>query len=261
MRAGRAAAAAAGQSAEELFELGLRAHHKKIRWIALAVFGPFCVAGLLLALLLDGQWDFAGGCIFGVGLASFLWVRDPPAFIETWRRGFEGERKTARALARLQAPWRVIHDVPAEKANRDHLVIGPGGLFLIDTKNLQGEVTVSGDELTVSRYGISAFDYRVPQGRWARGAAVRLHGELKLAFGEAVRVRPVIALWSKFPARTLETNGVAYLHGEHIASWLLAQPSTLTDEQVAVWTVRLQRFAAALQTGEGSAADISLPQT
>lgn len=64
----------------------------------------------------------------------------------SWERGAEGERATAALLDRLTAyGWVVLHDLAwpgRPRANLDHVVIGPGGLFVIDTKNWSGIVKV-----------------------------------------------------------------------------------------------------------------------
>lgn len=57
---------------------------------------------------------------------------------------------TARALAELPTPWRAIHDVrwPGRQlANIDHVVVGPGGVFVIHAKRWTGEVEVRHDHL------------------------------------------------------------------------------------------------------------------
>ena len=60
-------------------------------------------------------------------------------------RGAEGERRTAQALEALPAAeWRVFHDIawPGRRyANIDHVVIGPPGVFVIDSKNWAGRIT------------------------------------------------------------------------------------------------------------------------
>ena len=60
-----------------------------------------------------------------------------------WRRGAAGERRTARLLAALERQgWAVLHDLalPGSRANIDHLVIGPGGVFVIDSKQYRGRL-------------------------------------------------------------------------------------------------------------------------
>jgi hypothetical protein len=67
---------------------------------------------------------------------------------EAWRRGAEGERQVARLLEPLvQQGWGVQHDlrVPGSKANIDHVVIGPPGVFVIDAKNYRGRLRRSRD--------------------------------------------------------------------------------------------------------------------
>jgi len=53
--------------------------------------------------------------------------------------GFFGERMVAESLEPLkQEGWRVFHDVPCGDANTpfniDHVVVGPGGVFAVETK-------------------------------------------------------------------------------------------------------------------------------
>src|SRR3954464_14282881 len=96
----RAAARLAGRSAEEKFVEGLRAYRKRVRLAVAPLAGGCVVGGAILALSLDGAWVFTGGLLAGLGFTCFLWVDDsPPAYIEHWRQGYEGERKTAKALA------------------------------------------------------------------------------------------------------------------------------------------------------------------
>ncbi len=63
-----------------------------------------------------------------------------------WERGAEGEEATAAALAQLPTgTWTVLHDRkwPGRPyANVDHIVVGPPGVFVIDSKNWSGRVEV-----------------------------------------------------------------------------------------------------------------------
>jgi Nuclease-related domain len=68
-----------------------------------------------------------------------------------WERGAAGEEATAAALAQLPTDtWTVFNDVkwPGRRyANVDHIVVGPPGVFVIDSKNWSGRVTVADDVL------------------------------------------------------------------------------------------------------------------
>ncbi|MGW6407266.1 nuclease-related domain-containing protein [Streptomyces vinaceus] len=68
---------------------------------------------------------------------------------DSWYAGLEGERRVGRELERLSPlGWRVLHGI--EKGNGgdiDHLLIGPGGVFSINTKNHQGSSVWIGDSM------------------------------------------------------------------------------------------------------------------
>lgn len=63
-----------------------------------------------------------------------------------WIAGAEGEARVARVLDELQTQgWRVLHDVrwPGRpKANLDHVLVGPGGVIVVDAKNWSGNVSL-----------------------------------------------------------------------------------------------------------------------
>lgn len=64
---------------------------------------------------------------------------------ELWERGAHGEVEVARALDSLPEGWVVLHDLAwpgRPRANLDHVVIGPGGVFVVDAKNWSGRVEV-----------------------------------------------------------------------------------------------------------------------
>jgi Nuclease-related domain len=72
-------------------------------------------------------------------LLSCLWAwRRIRVIKETRRRlvlGRDGERKVAQTIEVLRGDgYHIIHDLPADGFNLDHVVIGRGGVFLIETK-------------------------------------------------------------------------------------------------------------------------------
>lgn len=73
----------------------------------------------------------------------------------TWSSGAEGEEKVAKYLAHLNESYYVIHDVvlPRMKGNIDHVVLGPNGVFVIETKNHKGFITCNGDFWKQQKYG------------------------------------------------------------------------------------------------------------
>ncbi|MFJ9343456.1 nuclease-related domain-containing protein [Streptomyces sp. NPDC101733] len=68
---------------------------------------------------------------------------------DSWYTGLEGERRVGRELERLvPLGWRVLHGI--EKGNGgdiDHLMIGPGGVFTVNTKHHRGASVWVGDSM------------------------------------------------------------------------------------------------------------------
>jgi hypothetical protein len=63
-------------------------------------------------------------------------------------RGAKAEEAVGAILNRLPGNHRVLHDVPKQFGNIDHLVFREdGAIFLIESKSHHGEVTVRNDEL------------------------------------------------------------------------------------------------------------------
>jgi hypothetical protein len=68
---------------------------------------------------------------------------------DPWRTGLLGERIVGKELGRLaRHGWRTLHSIPLPRLNADidHLLIGPGGVFTINTKNHRGAKVWVGDD-------------------------------------------------------------------------------------------------------------------
>jgi len=93
-----------------------------------------------LTALHAGSASAAGGAgLIGV-VAVLARPRHDPG---RWLRGADGERATATMLDRLPGRrWVVLHDrrVPGSRANLDHLVVGPTGVWVVDSKACRGAV-------------------------------------------------------------------------------------------------------------------------
>jgi len=72
------------------------------------------------------------------GIASCLLLFRHQDEIRNWRLGARGEQAVAESLADPKlaaAGYRAFHDVPGDgEWNVDHVVVGPGGLFVLETK-------------------------------------------------------------------------------------------------------------------------------
>ena len=67
----------------------------------------------------------------------------------SWRMGALGECEVAAELDRLSDKFTVFNNVNTTRGNLDHVVVGPTGLFVLETKNWTGTIAATDDgELT-----------------------------------------------------------------------------------------------------------------
>jgi hypothetical protein len=134
-------------TAEELQRF-LAAWTRSLVWRA-----PLVAAAGLVAQVLAAQAGLRWAGLVGLAAAVLVAWRlrfRPSEQARTWQRGAHGERRTARLLDRLTRDGFVVfHDLalPGSPANVDHLVIGPSGVFAIDSKQWTGSVHQGADGL------------------------------------------------------------------------------------------------------------------
>jgi hypothetical protein len=156
-----------------------------------------------------------------------------------WQRGARGERRTARQLDRLaEHGWVVFHDlaVPDSRANADHLIIGPAGVFLADSKNWRGHLAFAPDgTLWHGSYPLTATLATIGFEAKAIAGALAVPG---------LAVEPLLVVHgSSIPWGEQFLGGVAILPAGRLVATLLALPTLLTDQQV---TQLAQRAGARL---------------
>jgi hypothetical protein len=179
-----------------------------------------------------------GGSCLGVAVSA-----QPGCGRLAARRGAAGERRTARLLSPLERHgWVVLHDlaVPGSSANLDHLVIGPGGVFVIDSKHYRGRLQLdSSGRLRHGRYPLApalrAVDFEADQ-----AAQV-------LPDPDVVVVVPIVAVHgAQVPWGKVLMNGVPVVAAGRLPSMLRALPAVLGPERVdAVADQARIRFHAA----------------
>ncbi|MET1060927.1 MAG: nuclease-related domain-containing protein [Nocardioides sp.] len=158
---------------------------------------------------------------------------------ETWHDATADAEAVARVLSTLDpAEWTVYRDLrwpTREFATLDHVVVGPKGVFVIDSLGWSGRVTVAKDEVRLN--GLVRDSELVGAVEAAVAIAEMLHSV------DAKEVQPVLCFvrdeWLTGTAR-----GVLACSTANLESMLLGRSARLRRERVRAITGRLDRYDA-----------------
>lgn len=123
--------------------------------------------------------------------------------------------------------------LPGQRGNIDHVVVGPSGVFVIETKNYSGSVMCYGEKWYQGRHTW----LRSPRRRFpississqARGNAVLLANSLR-SQGFSVWVNPVIVFSSRWTRLYLRNPKVPVVKLSKLPGFLTAGQARLTGE-------------------------------
>ncbi|MEA2201841.1 MAG: hypothetical protein QOI89_2437 [Solirubrobacteraceae bacterium] len=208
-----------------------RATVQRLRMRTLVALGVLAVATALLGRAFGLNDARFLGSEVALLVSIFVILRYVLPLVERRDRGAAGEEHVGSLLEELSdGGWQVIHDVSLGRGNVDHILIGPAGVFTVETKSHPGPVRVARVHGATLR-----------QAQAQRGAIERVAGlevEPLIVFSRAWVDRPMARRKGVrvMPARML----LGYLAKR--APKLSPQEIELAREQVAAaileWTAR-----------------------
>jgi hypothetical protein len=213
---------------------------RTLPWRIAATLGIGAGGGVLGSLLAPRLGLVVGGLAAMVAGWGLRFRPSPDA--SAWRRGATGERRTARLLGPLERQgWAVLHDLalPGSRANLDHLAIGPGGVFAVDSKQYSGRLQLDGSgRLWHGRY---------PLAPTVRAASFEADQAARVLPDPGVAVVPVVAVHgARVPWGKVVVEGVPVVTARRLPSMLRQLPAVLGPERVADLTEQARiRFHAA----------------
>jgi len=149
-----------------------------------AAAGLLLAGGLILFLLhrqTAGLW--AGGLLAIFGYGHFLKIRQNQQEAKSLEAGQQGENRAAKQLAEgLDQTHYLFNDILLRHGFRsaqiDHLVVGPRGIFVVETKNWRGSIRGQGEDTywwQVKRPGEQPIRLKSPVLQAIRHASVLTH--------------------------------------------------------------------------------------
>ncbi len=163
----------------------------------------------------DGEWMFAVGALVMFVWGLYDYIRHYKAR-EQAQDGWTAEQATGQQLNRLIAQGcQVLHDLPAEVGNIDHIVVAPRGVYAVETKSFRKpkgvtddrkhpghEVHYDGRALRFPDFtNTAAVEQAARQAQWLRRT-------LRDALGRDIPVIPAVALPGWYIVRTEEGKRV-----------------------------------------------------
>lgn len=182
--------------------------------------------------------------VIAIGYAAFVILRALPNF-RALKQGRDGEKAVGQYLERLREDgYTVFHDIVATGFNIDHVLIGPAGVFSIETKTFSKapgpdvKVRFDGEVLTVD--GVKLDRDPVAQ---ARGQARWLQDLLEQSTGRRFPVRPVILFPGWFVEQKPGTSRATWvLEPKALPTFLGNESRVLSSEDVKLAGFHLSRF-------------------
>jgi hypothetical protein len=212
---------------------------RSLPWRIAAILGIGAASGVLGSLIVPRLSLIIGGLATVVAGWGLRFRPSPDAV--AWRRGAAGEQRTARLLSPLERQgWVVLHDlaVPDSRANLDHLVIGPGGVFVVDSKQYRGRLHFDpSGRLWHGRYLLTTV-LRAVSFEADRAAQVLADPQV---------VAPIVAVHgAQVPWGKVVTQGVPVVSARRLPSMLRTLPAVMGPERVTAVAHQARiRFRAA----------------
>ena len=214
---------------------------RRLRMRTLVALGVLAVATALLGRAFGLRDVRFLGSEVALLASMFVILRYVLPLVERHDRGATGEEHVGDVLDSLEGDgWHVIHDASLGRGNVDHILIGPAGVFTVETKSHPGPIRVGRVHGAI-----------LSQAQAQRKAIERVTGET---------VEPLIVFSRAWVDKPLaRRKGVRVTPARMLAGYLQRRPATLTLEQVelargAVATaLRDHRGQHRLAAQEGSA--------
>ncbi len=145
-----------------------------------------------------------------------------------YRVGADGEEEVAWRMRKLGDGWHVLHSVPVgeKDSDIDHVVVGPPGVFTLNTKNH------SRKNVWVAETAFMVSGQKTNYLRNSRHEAARASKLLTAACGFDVQVEPILVVIAAELTIKAQPAGVHVVAHRHIGKWLERRPATLSPDAV-----------------------------
>lgn len=221
----------------------------KNRWFFVAFFGIAAIAYVVSVTTKVSLWSFGLGVLIGATMtAGFTWWDFIPRDATSWQLGAEGEKSTAARVQTMESVgWFAVHDRAITRGNVDHVLIGPGGVYALDTKNWDASVEIV--DGVVKKNGFAQPNLT----RSAKRIAREINSVIKTTTPTNCWVEPVIVFWADFPQNYVFADGVHHVAGETLTAWLYSREMVLNTDRIAMLRQAIESMPDGITLGAHNA--------
>ena len=159
------------------------------------------------------------------------------------KQGRDGERIVGEELENLRARgYRVFHDVIGGDFNVDHVLVGPAGVFAVETKTWSKgkKETITSDGETLRRNGVRIEPNPIEQ---ARANAKWLNNLIRETTAESFFVIPLVVFPGWWVECIVKEPQTIVLNPEQVKGLLKTFPTRLKESEIALIASRLELVA------------------
>ncbi|HLU73589.1 MAG TPA: nuclease-related domain-containing protein [Nonomuraea sp.] len=201
---------------------------RRIRNRALLALAVAVAAGLLF---MDWRIGVTAGVLAAIGEAVYR-ARSKSS-VPAWRRSSVAERRTEAQLRQLERRgYRTLHAraIPGTEAQIDHLVVGPTGVYAVDSEKWDKRLPVRVQMGKKLFHGPFDKKERLTE---AMGEASRASELISEAYGHQVSVVPSLAIYGPpVPWKIMTIKGVDVYEGGRARRWITKRERALTDVEI-----------------------------
>jgi hypothetical protein len=179
-----------------------------------------------------------------ISIFSFWKILEHRAKIRNLRQARDGEKAVGQYLERLREKgYQIFHDVIGNGFNVDHVLVGPAGVFSVETKTIskpekgQSKVSYDGEKITID--GFTPDRDPIVQ---AKAQANWLQGMINESTGKAIPVRPVVLYPGWFISRQPKGVEVWVLEPKAIPAFLDHEKTALNEQDIKLVAYHLSRY-------------------
>ena len=207
--------------------------------VASLVFAIFLLGFVLLHAaypIFDNTWPLV--FILSAAIVYFTFrLRKARQTIRALVQGRDGERYVGQLLEKMRVDGHIIfHDVKAEHFNIDHVVIGPKGVYVIETKTwskLPGKGKVSYRD---GKFSVNGKIFATNPLEQAKKNSQWFYGLLKKSTGKTIPVVPVVVMpdWFIEPEDTknARADGVLFVNPKALSAFIGRGSGALSPEDI-----------------------------